>query len=73
MTEQKTEQEEKDEVRKELEDRYGQVWDTTQLQEDFSVISFMAPCVVVERKSDSRRGTLYFQHRPRFYWGWVAD
>jgi len=54
--------------REELEDRVGQVWDTAQLQEDFSVVGFGAPYVVVRRKADNVEGSLQFQHRPRFYY-----
>lgn len=54
-------------VRAELEKQYGQVWDTTQLQQDFEVEGFMAPFVVVKRKSDGKKGSLTFQHSPRFY------
>jgi hypothetical protein len=32
---------------------------------DFTVIRFMAPYVLVVRKSDGVRGTLEFTHRPR--------
>ena len=53
--------------REALEKEHGQVWDTTQLQEDFSVEGFMSPFVVVTRKADKQRGTLMFQHNPRFY------
>jgi hypothetical protein len=56
--------------REELEARYGQVWDTAQLREDFEVLSFLAPAVIVLRKSDGQRGTLLFQHLPRFYFAW---
>jgi len=59
-------------VRAELEKRYGQVWDTTQLQEDFSVMGFLAPYVSVRRKSDGKEGTLSFQHSPRFYFDFVS-
>lgn len=52
-----------------LEIEYGQVWDTKQLQEDFEVKGFLAPFVVVVRKEDRVKGTLTFQDRPRFYWG----
>jgi hypothetical protein len=55
-----------------LEARYGQVWDTTQLAEDFEVIGFMAPLVVVRRKRDGVKGSLYFQHDPRFYFAFQA-
>ena len=55
--------------REALEAEHGQVWDTRQLSEDFVVEGFMAPYVVVRRKSDGQRGTLAFQHNPRFYFG----
>ena len=50
-----------------LENKFGQVWDTDQLGNDFSVTGFMAPFVVVKRRSDGKVGTLTFQHDPRFY------
>jgi hypothetical protein len=37
------------------------------LTNDFDVQGFMAPFVVVRRKSDNKKGTLTFQHSPRFY------
>ena len=52
-----------------LEVRHGQVWNTAQLQADFIAESFAAPFIIVRRKSDGQRGTLTFQHSPRFYWG----
>jgi len=52
-----------------LEEAHGQVWDTGEMQKDFTVMSFAAPLIIVSRKSDGKRGTLFFQHRPRFYWG----
>lgn len=55
--------------REALEVEHGQVWDTTQLGEDFDVIGFAAPLVVVRRKSDGVKGSLFFQARPRFYFG----
>ena len=59
--------------RKELEEKYGQLWDTSELGEAFDVEGFMAPFVVVSRKSDGQRGTLMFSHRPRFYHSFSAD
>ena len=53
--------------REALEAQYGQVWDTRQLAVDFEVIGFMAPLVVVRRKSDGVKGSLEFQHNPRIY------
>lgn len=59
--------------REALEAQHGQVWDTPQLTEDFEVIGFLAPLVVVRRKSDSVKGSLEFQARPRFYFNFVSD
>ena len=56
-----------------LEAQYGQVWDTQQLAEDFEVIGFMAPLVVVRRKADGVKGSLEFQHQPRFYFNFQPD
>jgi hypothetical protein len=53
--------------REALEAQYGQVWSTDQLSEDFCVIGFMAPLVVVTRNADGKKGSLEFQHSPRFY------
>jgi len=53
--------------REALESQHGQVWDTTELSSDFNVIGFAAPLVVAKRKNDGVKGSLEFQHRPRFY------
>jgi len=50
-----------------LEAKYGQVWNTAELSQDFVVSGFMAPFVVVKRKSDGVVGSLEFQHQPRLY------
>jgi hypothetical protein len=59
--------------RQRLEAQPGQVWDTAQLSNDFEILGFMAPFVVVRRKSDGRKGSLEFQHHPRFYFNFVLD
>jgi len=59
--------------REALEASYGQVYDTGELQQEFSVLGFMAPYVVVQRKSDGVKGSLEFQHSPRFYFNFQAD
>ena len=51
----------------------GQTWTTAEMQEDFDVLSFSAPFVVVVRKSDSATGTLEFTHSPRRYFNWQED
>jgi hypothetical protein len=50
-----------------------QRWDTDQLREEFEVIGFMAPFVVVRRKADGVRGSMEFTHNPRFYFNFVED
>lgn len=50
-----------------LEQQHGKVWDTSELQDDFVVLAFCAPLVIVARKSDGAKGSLYFQHSPRLY------
>ena len=59
--------------REALEAEHGEVWDTNQLREDFEVLGFGAPLVVVRRKSDGKRGSLFFQHNPRFYFGFQPE
>ncbi len=56
-----------------LEGQHGQVWDTNQLGSDFEVLGFLAPLVVVRRKSDGVKGSLMFQHSPRFYFSFAED
>lgn len=51
----------------------GDVWTTERMRDDFEVTGFMAPFVVVRRKSDGKRGTLMFTHHPRFYFDWQGE
>lgn len=61
-----------------------QTWTTAELQEDFKVLGFAAPYVVVQRKSDGKKGTLQFSRETRacrdgseesvrIYFGWRED
>lgn len=59
--------------RNKLAEKYGRVWNTTELQEEFEVQGFMAPFVVVRQKGTGKRGSLMFQHAPRFYFSWKPD
>ena len=52
---------------------YSDVMTTDEVREKFDVISFLAPFVMVERKSDGVKGTLEFTHMPRFYFNFVAS
>jgi len=59
--------------RAELEALYGRVWDPRELATEFIIIGFMAPFIAVQRKSDGVKGSLEFQHQPRFYFNFQAD
>jgi ATP-dependent Zn protease len=59
--------------REALEQKYGKVWDMTEMSNDFRALAFMATLIIVERKSDGKKGTLTFQHRPRYYFAWEED
>ena len=51
-----------------LEKECGQVWNTEEVSKDFEITGFMAPYVVVIRRSDNIKGTLEFQDMPRYYY-----
>ena len=53
--------------------KYGQVWSTDELRAEFEVEGFMAPFCVVRRRSDGARGSLEFQHYPRWYFNFQKD
>jgi hypothetical protein len=57
----------------ELVKAYGKVWDLDGLREEFEVLGFMAPLVLVRRKADDKKGTLEFIHSPRLYFNWMED
>ena len=59
--------------RAELEAKHGKIWDTSELGKDFEVLGFMAPFIVVKRRSDGVRGSLLFQHHPRFYYSFQPE
>ncbi len=59
--------------RKLLEDSNGKVWDMTELRKDFEVLAFAAPLIIVKRKSDEQKGSLFFQDQPRYYYGFQED
>jgi len=56
-----------------LEAEHGEVWDTNQLRDAFEVLGFSAPLVVVKRKSDGQKGSLFFQHSPRLYFNFQPE
>lgn len=56
-----------------LEKVYGKVWDTQELAVEFEVLGFLAPFVMVRRRKNGEKGTMMFQHGPRFYWGFQKE
>jgi len=59
--------------REALETEHGQVWNTQELGQDFEVLGFASPLVAVRSRSDGTKGSLFFQHTPRFYFDFQAD
>jgi hypothetical protein len=59
--------------RESLELEHGEVWNTEELSREFIVVGFIAPFVVVQRKSDGKKGSFLFQHEPRFFFGFLPD
>ena len=60
--------------RERLEAVHGQVWSTQELRDSqWEVIGFAAPFVVVKDKTTGKKGSLEFQHSPRFYFNFQAD
>jgi hypothetical protein len=51
----------------------GRTWTPAGMAEEFEVIGFLAPMVVVKRKRDGVKGSLEFTHHPRIYFHWKAD
>lgn len=56
-----------------LEANHGKVWDTSELQDEFQALGFMAPYIIVRRRSDGVRGSLLFQHAPRLYFDFKPE
>lgn len=54
-----------------LEAKHGEVWDTSELQKEFTVLGFMAPYCIVERQGV--KGTVKFQHQPRLNFSWSPE
>lgn len=50
----------------------GNVWTTSELQQEFTVLGFMAPYCVVQRK-DGVKGSVKFQHDPRLYFSFEPE
>jgi len=62
-----------DTERAKLEEKYGDIMTTSEMQERYTVEGFLAPFIVCRRKTDGKRGTLMFSHSPRYYFSWQED
>ena len=58
---------------KELSTMETKTWDKKEMLNEFEVVSFQSPYVVVIRKWDYARGTLEFTHNPRIYSNFKRD
>jgi hypothetical protein len=56
-----------DNTKTDLETKYGKVWTTSEMQEEFEVLGFMAPFVIVRKIDTGEKGSLMFAHSPRYY------
>ena len=56
-----------------LEAQHGRVWTLDELRVEFEILQFAAPFVIVQRRSDGVRGSMMFQHSPRFYFGFQPE
>ena len=56
-----------------MENLESKKWDTKQLQEDFYVLSFLAPFVTVIHKETGDKGTLEFSTSPRLYFNFMPE
>jgi len=59
--------------REDLEEYFGEVWDTYELSERFSVTGFRAPFAVVKEKATGVRGSVLFQNAPRYFFAFAPD
>ena len=57
----------------ELKEKHGRVWTTSEMQEEFDALGFMAPFIIVRRKDTDERGSLMFTHSPRLYFSWQPE
>ena len=56
-----------------LEAKHGEVWDTSELQQRFTVLGFMAPYCVVRDNETGQKGSVKFQANPRFYFSFQPE
>jgi hypothetical protein len=52
--------------------KWGEVWDTKEVQKVFKIHGFLSPFVRVTRLADGVQGVLTFQHLPRYYFAFQS-
>jgi hypothetical protein len=62
-------------ARAELEERYGKenVFSGEEMRERFTPLGFAAPYMMAKETKTGKKGSLEFQHSPRFYFNWQED
>jgi hypothetical protein len=68
-----TESNDPDSERERLQEIHGEVWSTEEVSQVFEIEGFMAPFVVATHRELGIKGTLMFQHSPRFYFSWTPN
>ena len=63
----------RDNTKAELEAKHGKVWTTSEMQEEFDALGFMAPFIIVSKRDTGERGSLMFTHSPRYYFSWKPE
>jgi len=48
----------------------GKEWTTDELTQEFEVLGFAAPYVIVRHRTTGKKGSLMFRHQPRVYFDW---
>lgn len=59
--------------REQLEAEFGRVLDTRELAQEFVLTGIVGDVVIVRRKADSVVGTMRYQNRPRFFFGFTPQ
>jgi hypothetical protein len=62
-----------DNAKAELEAKHGKIWTTSEMQEEFDALGFMAPFIIVRKLDTGERGSLMFTHSPRYYFSWKPE
>ena len=62
-----------DNTKAKLEAKHGKVWTTSEMQDEFEALGFMAPFIIVRKRDTGERGSLMFTHSPRFYFSFKPE